>query len=98
MSAGLAISLDESALSQLAGALADRVVERVEARLTDEAPWMNSVEAVEYLRLPSLDALHRLTGSNAIPHVKQGGRCLFNRRELDAWLESRHEGPRLAVA
>ena len=76
--------------------IADRVAERVAERLasaqvdSSASPWLTAAEAVEYLRLPSLSALHRLTAARAIPHVKQGGRLLFHRVRLDEWLSEEH--------
>jgi len=48
--------------------------------------WMTSREAVTYLGL-TLPALHRLTAARAVPFEQDspGGKCWFNRADLDAW-------------
>jgi excisionase family DNA binding protein len=48
--------------------------------------WMTSREAATYLGL-TLAALHRLTASRAVPFEQDtsGGKCWFNRADLDAW-------------
>src|SRR3954447_23897557 len=89
------IALDDDDVQRIALAVADLVVARLPA--SESSPWMTSGEAAEYLRV-SLDALHRLTGAGAIPHVKQGGRCLFNRAELNEWLADHYAGPARPVS
>lgn len=71
--------------------LADRIAERVTGAGAS-SPWLTTRQAAERLRL-SVDAVHRLTGADAIPHRKQGGRCLFHRAELDEWLDGHCSGP-----
>jgi excisionase family DNA binding protein len=48
--------------------------------------WMTSREAAAYLGL-TLAALHRLTAARAVPFEQDapGGKCWFNRADLDAW-------------
>ncbi len=54
------------------------------------SPYLDGREAVAYLRLGSLSALYRQINKNGLPTLRRGGRYLFDRRELDAWLrESR---------
>jgi excisionase family DNA binding protein len=50
------------------------------------AGWMTSREAATYLGL-TLAALHRLTATRAVPFEQDapGGKCWFNRADLDAW-------------
>jgi len=50
------------------------------------AGWMTSREAAAYLGL-TLAALHRLTAARAVPFEQDapGGKCWFNRADLDAW-------------
>ena len=83
-----AVSLSDEAIDRIAGAVVDRL-----RAVSETDVWLTSHEAAKYLRLPSLDALHRLTGAGAVPHVKQGGRCLFRRSELDRWLDDHYSGP-----
>jgi excisionase family DNA binding protein len=47
---------------------------------------MTSREAATYLAL-TLAALHRLTAARAVPFEQDapGGKCWFNRADLDAW-------------
>lgn len=87
----LSLTLSPDALDAVADALADRLAALMPTG--NGSDWMTSAEAVEYLRLPSLDSLHRLTGSGAIPHRKVHGRCLFSKSELDAWLRDYYAGP-----
>ena len=42
-------------------------------------------EASAYLDLPK-QRIYKLSAAGAIPHVKQAGRLLFDRVELDQWL------------
>jgi excisionase family DNA binding protein len=48
--------------------------------------WMTSREAAAYLGL-TLPALHRLTAARALPFEQDapGGKCWFQRADLDAW-------------
>ena len=89
----LSLSLSLDALDALADALADRLRERSGAQSQTPSEWLTTAEAVEYLRLPSRDSLHRLTASGAVPHYKVGGRCLFSGAQLDAWLHDHYAGP-----
>lgn len=88
----VSIITPDDALDRVADAVASRIAAPV------ASPWLDSRAAVEYLRLPSLDALHRLTAAGAVPHVKQGGRCLFHRAELDDWLRDHYAGPPRCVS
>lgn len=92
----LALDLPADALEQLADLIADRISERT-ATATDRPRWMTTTEAADYLRT-SPDALHRKTAADAIPHVKEGGRLLFDREELDGWLAQHRAGPLPAVS
>lgn len=59
-----------------------QVTERVLATIgTTGSPWMTRAEAAEYLRLP----LSRLEKDRNIPSHRDGGRVLYNRRELDEY-------------
>lgn len=48
--------------------------------------WMSSREAAGYLGL-TLAALHRLTAARTVPFEQDtpGGKCWFNRADLDTW-------------
>lgn len=51
---------------------------------TTESPWLNSDEAVRYLRLPSRRALYQRMRRGTIRYYRDGRRILFRRDELDA--------------
>jgi len=62
------------------------------ARSTDvpqraiESPYLSPREALVYLRLRSFSSLYYLINEQRLPFVRRGGRYLFDRRDLDAWL------------
>jgi excisionase family DNA binding protein len=74
--------------------LVNRVTEEVLRRLAAQAasPWLNVTAAAEYLGWPK-KRLYNLVAASEIPHRKQGNRLLFNRVELDLWLDLHYEGP-----
>lgn len=51
-----------------------------------ESPYLNTREAMAYLRLTSPSSLYYLINQQRLPHVRRGGRLLFDRRDIDAWL------------
>lgn len=51
-----------------------------------ESPYMNSRETLTYLRLTSMSSLYYLINQQGLPHVRRGGRWLFDKRDIDAWL------------
>lgn len=51
-----------------------------------ESPYLTAVEAMEYLRLRSKQALYNHIQRNRLPVCRMGGVLRFDRRELDAWL------------
>jgi excisionase family DNA binding protein len=89
--ATITLALDATQLRELAGVVADLVAAELKESV-QRRPWMTTKHVAEYLSI-SVDAVHRLTGSKAIPHVKVSGRILVNRTELDEWLADHHEGP-----
>jgi len=74
--------------------LVDLVTAAVLDRLSDlqGSPWLNVAAAAEYLGWPK-KRLYNLVSANEIPHRKQGNRLLFNRHELESWLDLHYEGP-----
>ena len=50
------------------------------------SPYLNSKEAMAYLRLTSSSSLYYLINERRLPYLRRGGRLLFDTRELDAWL------------
>lgn len=70
------------------------VDELVDGRVAElnRSPWMTVKEAADYLRCGT-SRLYKLTAADAIPHFKEEGRLLFNREDLDEWLEGFRRGP-----
>ncbi|HZS62858.1 MAG TPA: helix-turn-helix domain-containing protein [Gemmatimonadaceae bacterium] len=64
--------------------IVEHVTARVLAQLDSRSPWMTRKEAAAYLRLP----ISRLEKDRAIPSHRDGGRVLYNRRELDDYFLS----------
>ena len=58
--------------------------------------WLNSREAVMYLRLPSEGALRNLVYRRQIPFVKLGRSLRFDKKALDQFLESSQTIRRIA--
>lgn len=52
------------------------------------SPYMTSSETQAYLRLPSLGALYHHIRENGLPVCRVGGRLLFDRRDIDAWVRN----------
>lgn len=73
----------------------DKLAEAVAERIGGESArvWMNVDSAAGYLDLPK-KRIQNLTAAGRIPHHKEGGRVLYRRDELDAWLAEHYEGPR----
>lgn len=55
-------------------------------RLVIESPYLDSDEAIAYLKLPSVSALYRLIREYRLPYCRVGRLYRFDRREIDAWL------------
>lgn len=53
---------------------------------TVDSPYLTAREAVEYLKLGSLNALYRLVNQHRLPTCRRGRLYLFDRREIDIWL------------
>jgi excisionase family DNA binding protein len=54
--------------------------------------WLTAPQAAEHLGWPT-QRVYKLTAAGAIPHRKHGQRLLFDRDELDGWLEAYAHGP-----
>ena len=78
----LAFELDDADLERLATLVAERLAERMEAR---RSPWLSATEAADYLRC-SLSRLRKLTMLGEVPSHRDGGRALYRRDELDAFI------------
>lgn len=85
----LTVTLDAGLLEELVQRITARVLERLEATTTS---WMNLETTANYLDWPK-KRLYNLVAKGQIPHRKQGGRLLFNRAELDQWLDGLYQGP-----
>ena len=46
-------------------------------------------EACDYLKMPT-DSLYKLTANKKVPHYKPGKRILFDKSQLDRWLEDHY--------
>jgi excisionase family DNA binding protein len=68
-------------------ALAERVAELVAARLDGPRgeQWLGLEQAAAYL-CSTPEAVRALVKRGRIPYHKAGGRLLFSRREVDAWV------------
>ena len=77
-------ALDDDALE----ALAERLAPRIACRLpSSEQGWLDAKGAADYLGLPSVHALHRLSAERRIPcsQDREGGKLYFRRSALDRW-------------
>lgn len=54
---------------------------------TTAKPFLTLSEASELTGL-SKSTIYRMTSEKAIPHLKRGGKLLFNRLEIIDWLQS----------
>jgi excisionase family DNA binding protein len=62
------------------------------ARADQDSPWLTVPEAARYLGWPK-GRLYKLTAARDVPYRKHGSRILFQRQELDQWLNQYREGP-----
>lgn len=53
---------------------------------TVDSPYLTAKEAVEYLKLGSLNSLYRLVNQHRLPTCRRGRLYLFDKREIDVWL------------
>lgn len=58
----------------------------VDAPRALDSPYLTAHEALIYLRLNTLSTLYHHIRENRLPTLRRGGRYLFDRRELDAWV------------
>lgn len=78
----LLAELDDAALDQLADALAPRIAARTAAPIP---PYLTPQEAGEYLRATK-QRVYDLVSSGRLKRVRDGGRSLIRRDDLDAYL------------
>jgi hypothetical protein len=77
-------------LAELADAVADRVVSRLSTPNAGVKRLLSTVEAAEYMGLPSSSALRQRKAGGQIPasvFVKMGGSVLYDRKGLDDWID-----------
>jgi len=54
----------------------------------DEIQWLNVPELIKYLPThPAEQTIYSWTSSRRIPFHKKGRRILFNKKEIDEWLQ-----------
>ena len=58
----------------------------IESTKTIDTPYLDSKEAMTYLRLKYQQQLQHLMKEHGLPTLRCGGRLRFDKRELDAWL------------
>jgi excisionase family DNA binding protein len=78
-------------LDALADAIADRVIARMKAESADQPALLTVAQAAKYLsRSPS--AVRVMIAKGVLPCVRQGGRVMLRRSEVDRAIESQTEG------
>jgi excisionase family DNA binding protein len=92
----LSIQLPPTLVEQIVSAVSELVLQRLgeDAASDSRSPWMTADQAADHLGWPKA-RIYKLTSVGAIPCRKHEGRLLFHRSELDRWLESFREGPRV---
>jgi len=72
---------------ELVDAVAERVADLLaDRRVPEPEPWIGVEQAAEHLACPR-SRIYALASAGRIPHRKDGSRLLFQRSELDDWLE-----------
>ena len=66
--------------------ICERVTQLIEERRDDG--FLDTAGAASYLGLTK-SAVYHLVGRDKLPHHRAGGRLLFDRRQLRAWVEAR---------
>lgn len=68
-------------------AIASRVAEKIIDGWGWLSPWLNTEGAAEYMACP-VSRIRKLTMTGALPSHKEGGRRLYTRDEIDAFVLS----------
>ena len=86
--AQLTLSVPDELVQTLAERVVDVLLERTGTAPTGGSRWLDFASAMTYLGF-SRNKLYKLTAARAIPFRKKrdGQGLLFNRDELDQWLE-----------
>jgi excisionase family DNA binding protein len=83
-------TIADAEISALENRIMKQLLERFQGSVL--SPWMNIDQAADYVAWPK-KRLYNLVSQAEIPHRKQGNRLLFNRDELDRWLDLHYQGP-----
>ena len=83
-------SIDDAEIEALEHRIEQRILKWLRAKAL--SPWMNTDKTAEYLDWPK-KRLYNLVSAGLIPHRKHGNRLLFQREELNRWLDQYAEGP-----
>jgi excisionase family DNA binding protein len=86
----VASTIDPAIIGALELRLEQRLLDWLRANVV--SPWMNTDKAAKYLDWPK-KRLYNLVSTGEVPHRKHGNRLLFQRDELDRWLDRYVEGP-----
>lgn len=73
------LALEASDIEAIAARVADLVANQ------HLSPWLNTEGAADYLACP-VSRVRKLTMTGQLPSYKEGGRRLYNRSELDAFI------------
>jgi excisionase family DNA binding protein len=84
------VTIADTEMDALENRIAERILERLQEAVSSS--WINIDQAADYLAWTK-KRLYNLVSQGEIPHRKQGGRLLFNRAELDRWLDLHYQGP-----
>jgi excisionase family DNA binding protein len=79
----ITLELPETLIEQVAL----RAVELIREQAPDSEEWMTSDETADYLKC-GRGRIHNLVSEGRIPVHREGGRLLFLKSELDAWIKS----------
>jgi excisionase family DNA binding protein len=91
VSEALALSLPAEAIETIAERAAELVLARLQADIAGGSPWLDWQGAADYLGCKP-KRIRNLTSQGRIPFHREGGRVVYHRQELDAWvLEGRAE-------
>ena len=83
-------------LEEIVAETAGRVLIELDDRIaTTESPWMNTETAARYLDC-SVERIRKLKERRELPYYQDGSRCrvLFNKRDLDEWMQTVRNAPR----
>lgn len=80
--ASVGIEFSDDFVGALADALAPLIAQRLQPQ---QAQWLTAREAAAHLNAP-LSRVRKLTSTGALPVHREGGRVLYLRDELDAFI------------